>query len=213
VSSNHLMQLAMILVFTALVAMRLYFRSKVGFAANRPRVGAEGAGVVVLRMVLTGLLGAVVGLETTWPAHTWFLRWPLVEAARWIGLPVAVAGLALLWRTHRALGADFSPTLMVREEAQLVTWGPYARVRHPMYVAYLVIFAGAGLLVANWAIFLLGAAVIGLLMSVRLRKEEAMLREAFGRSYEEYERRVPRFLPRLVRRERRSEGRNAEPAA
>lgn len=166
-------------------------------AANRPRVAREGRGVVYTRFLLTGVLGGVVGLEMWRPGEPTWLHLPMVDWVRWIGAPVGAMGLTLLWFTHHALGREFSTTLTVRPGGHLVTWGPYGWVRHPMYVAYLAVFVGAGLLTANWAITAIGTTVIGMLMSVRLRREEAMLLESYGEQYEEYSRRVPRFVPGL----------------
>jgi protein-S-isoprenylcysteine O-methyltransferase Ste14 len=82
---------------------------------------------------------------------------------------------------------------------KLLTEGIYSRVRNPRYVeAFLWVLAYA--LFANY----LGAyivVVLGLpLIFLVVRLEERELRERFGTAYEEYCRRVPRFVPKLGRR-------------
>lgn len=88
----------------------------------------------------------------------------------------------------------------------LITEGIYARIRHPRYVQLLIALAGYAL-IANYlaaylavALWVPGACVIVLL-------EEKELRAHFGDTYDDYCRRVPRFLPKL----RRISNRSVEP--
>lgn len=79
---------------------------------------------------------------------------------------------------------------------QLITEGIYARMRHPRYVQLLIALIGYAL-IANYlasylavALWLPGVYVIVLL-------EEKELRKHFGSAYEEYCRKVPRFVPKF----------------
>lgn len=120
----------------------------------------------------------------------------LPEAARWAGLPLGAAGVALFAWSHQALGLAWSVRIRVREDAGLVTSGPYARVRHPMYTAILLWAAGLLLTSANLAAAGPWLALTALAAS-RVADEEAALAEAFGDAYRAYARRTGRFLPRL----------------
>jgi hypothetical protein len=66
-----------------------------------------------------------------------------------------LGGLALFWRSHIDLGQHWSRQLTVWSDHALVSSGLYSRVRHPMYLAMLVIAAGQDLLrgnsLAGWA--------------------------------------------------------------
>jgi protein-S-isoprenylcysteine O-methyltransferase Ste14 len=77
----------------------------------------------------------------------------------------------------------------------LVTRGPYAWVRHPIYTAMLGKLLASNFAFGDW----LGLAVAGTLFvigtSIRIRSEERLLRDAFGPEYEAYARRVPGFIP------------------
>lgn len=123
---------------------------------------------------------------------------PFPDLIQWTGLGLAVASLGGLHWVHRALGHFFSANLSLREDHQLITEGPYAFVRHPMYTALLCFFAGAAILSANLAIitFCLG---IGLLLLRRINREELMLEERFGDRYREYRTKTGRILPPLQR--------------
>ena len=81
---------------------------------------------------------------------------------------------------------------------RLAITGPYARVRHPQYAAFIAIMFG---FLLQWPT-LLTLVMFPLLvaMYVRLaRREEREVRAAFGAEYERYAAGPPAFLPRLVR--------------
>jgi len=80
----------------------------------------------------------------------------------------------------------------------LVTGGPYAVVRNPMYLGISLI--GAGLVFVAFQLWVLCA--FALFMALRyatlVAKEEKLLLGAFGDEYRAYQRKVPRIRPRLV---------------
>jgi protein-S-isoprenylcysteine O-methyltransferase Ste14 len=110
-----------------------------------------------------------------------------------------VLGLALgLWlfqRSHTDLGANWSITLAVRERHQLVTHGIYRRIRHPMYLAFLVYSAGQALAVPNWVAGSSYGIAMALLVALRIGPEERMMVEEFGEDYEAYRARTRRLFP------------------
>lgn len=78
----------------------------------------------------------------------------------------------------------------------LVTAGPYAYTRNPMYLGHLIFLAGLALtLRSELAAALLVASVV--YFHVRVRKDEKRLRELFGEVYTEYCARVKRWVPGL----------------
>lgn len=83
-----------------------------------------------------------------------------------------------------------------RKDRVLVTTGPYAFVRHPLYLFSLLGFFGAGLAFES---LLLGAtftAVFFVSHWPEMRAEEERLATLFGDSHERYRERVPRLFPR-----------------
>lgn len=80
---------------------------------------------------------------------------------------------------------------------ELVVTGPFAYVRNPLYVGNIVMYAGIGIMANALFPWLVLAAlayfVFQYAMIVSL--EEEFLARQFGASYEEYRKRVPRFLP------------------
>ncbi len=80
-------------------------------------------------------------------------------------------------------------------EHQLVTTGPFAIVRHPMYLGLTLAAWGGLLIYATWTTLLF--ALFAPLTAVRARREETILALAFGEQWREYCQRVPAFVPRL----------------
>lgn len=155
---------------------------------------------LVLAIVFRLLLAAGIGGILVYAIDPDSMRWssaPLPSALRWCGAPLAVAGLLFFDAARRALGRDFSPSPRIKPGGVLVTGGPYRRIRHPMYVAFLLCWAGYGLLSANWWIGGTGLAAELMIALLRTPREEALLRAAFGPAYDTYARRTPRFVPRL----------------
>jgi len=82
---------------------------------------------------------------------------------------------------------------------QLVTSGPYAILRHPMYAGLLLAALGSLLIYATWTTVYF--ACFAPLITLRARREEQALAAEFGEQWQEYCKRVPAFLPR-IRKER-----------
>ena len=116
----------------------------------------------------------------------------LVVAA--IGVALAWAGMAFTVWAKWTLGHWFSASFGVKPGHELVTRGPYAFVRHPMYLGLLVF--GAGLGIAYDSALSLGLA---LLFSVPLVLhaliEEQMFARHFGDDWQAYRARVPMLVP------------------
>ncbi|MEM6427415.1 MAG: protein-S-isoprenylcysteine O-methyltransferase [Cyanobacteria bacterium P01_H01_bin.119] len=121
---------------------------------------------------------------------------PLWATAGGVGL--LVAGLWLFWRSHADLGRNWSVTLEIRRDHDLITSGVYQHIRHPMYAAIFLIAIAQALLIHNWIAGLSSFAAFGLMYIIRVPREEAMMRERFGKTYEAYCRNTGRVFPKLI---------------
>jgi protein-S-isoprenylcysteine O-methyltransferase Ste14 len=104
-------------------------------------------------------------------------------------------GLWLFYRSHANLGANWSITLEVLEKHRLVTRGVYRRVRHPMYTALLLYSVGQALVLPNYVAGLSSVVTMAFLVALRIRPEERMMREEFGKDYQEYMGLTKRLVP------------------
>jgi protein-S-isoprenylcysteine O-methyltransferase Ste14 len=95
---------------------------------------------------------------------------------------------------HR-LGRQWSFVARVSEGHELITSGPYAVVRHPIYTAMLGLLVATGMTFSSVPATLAGAGlyVIGTLLRTRI--EERLLVDAFGERYLAYRRHVPALIP------------------
>lgn len=80
---------------------------------------------------------------------------------------------------------------------RLITNGPYALVRHPMYLGIMLTGAGGLLLYRTWTFGLILLTGLGTIL--RAQREEAALAAEFGEEWREYCWRTPGWLPRLSR--------------
>jgi protein-S-isoprenylcysteine O-methyltransferase Ste14 len=106
-----------------------------------------------------------------------------------------VLGLWLFHRSHADLGTNWSITLEVREDHQLITRGVYHWVRHPMYSALLLHSLGQALALPNWFAGPSYGVAMALLIALRVGREERMMLENFGKEYEEYMTTTKRLIP------------------
>lgn len=124
-----------------------------------------------------------------------FADYPLRPIPFIAGVLCLTLGLWLFYWSHADLGTNWSVTLEVREKHQLVTHGMYRFVRHPMYLSLLVYYLGQALVLPNlFAGPGCGLAMV-LVFMFRLRPEERMMLEAFGKDYEAYRARTKRLVP------------------
>ena len=107
-------------------------------------------------------------------------------------LLVVVATALLTWSLVALKSWRFLPT--VAADHELCTSGPYALVRHPMYVAIDLLGLGLAIWVPGVPTAL-GAAAFVVGGDLRARAEEKVLLQSFGARYEEYMKRVRRTIP------------------
>jgi protein-S-isoprenylcysteine O-methyltransferase Ste14 len=108
-------------------------------------------------------------------------------------------GLAVVLWARLTLGRSYgvSGTLgtQLYADHQLVTGGPFAFVRHPMYVGLLVAALGGVLVYRTWTPVFIALNFVGFVF--RARREEQALAAEFGEEWTAYCRRVPAWVPRL----------------
>ena len=121
--------------------------------------------------------------------------WPAF--LRLVGLSIFAAGLigylvcsAWLIFFGRGPHVEFDPPKV------FVATGPYRWVRNPVVLTLLVTVAGEALYLASWGVFVLVLLGIGFAHWQVTKFEEPRLRNRFGESYEDFCRRVPRWIPR-----------------
>ena len=107
----------------------------------------------------------------------------------WAGLPlVALGELIRVW------SAGYLTKL-----SGLVTAGPFALCRNPLYLGSFLISLGYLVMCDNIYVLIVGVIVFWILHGAAIAYEERLLSDKFGEDFLNYCRNVPRFLPRLSR--------------
>jgi protein-S-isoprenylcysteine O-methyltransferase Ste14 len=112
---------------------------------------------------------------------------------RWLGGGImAVAAVVLGWAL-RSLGSNLTPGIEPMAGAELVTSGPYAHVRHPIYAGVVLLLAGYTLAWSNWTLAFVVGVIALQYFQAKARAEERWLVKRFP-AYEGYMRRVRRRI-------------------
>lgn len=157
-------------------------------APLRVRTEATAQVVAFPPLVVAGPLVAGLVLERLVPLGR------LPTGVRWPGAALVVAGALLVgWsvatlRRHRTAVNPFRPT------RELVTGGPFAWSRNPIYLGFGLAYVGLGLAArSGWVLGLFPLVAAVLAIGV-VRREERYLRGLFGAAYEGYCARVRRWV-------------------
>jgi protein-S-isoprenylcysteine O-methyltransferase Ste14 len=188
--------LFLVLIFCYVLFILVVFR---GFG----RTSAEGTRSS--RRVRIGIIAQSLGYSLAWILRRPRVNplgakgiWPDILIAAF-SVALAVGAIALAIASKKGLGKHWAMAARVREGHQLVTEGPFGRVRHPIYLAMglLLLAPIAGL--SSWFGVVSALCLFAFGTFLRVRAEEKVLREAFGREFDDYRRRVPAFIPQRWR--------------
>lgn len=120
-------------------------------------------------------------------------------AAHAVGLVLFGLGLAATLYAQLAMGESWRVGVDESERTDLVTGGPFAVVRNPIFAAMIPTSLGLTLMVPN-VVALAGFAALVLALEIQVRLvEEPYLRAAHGQAYESYAERTGRFMPAVGR--------------
>lgn len=109
-----------------------------------PSLGRRGEGWIVLQFVALAGIGIAGVAGPPWPERAQL-------GLRLLAVALAVAGVALGVLAVRALGSSLTPFPHPVEGAELRRDGVYARARHPIYGALLLVGAGWCACTSAWA--------------------------------------------------------------
>jgi protein-S-isoprenylcysteine O-methyltransferase Ste14 len=116
------------------------------------------------------------------------------EKIIWAGVLVTLAGLVLTLWARAALGSNWGARVVINENHDLVSRGPYSRLRHPIYAGILLMLAGTVAVIGS-AASAPGLVLVSWAVVVKLRYEEVLLLRHFGEPYRCYCDRTNRLIP------------------
>jgi protein-S-isoprenylcysteine O-methyltransferase Ste14 len=131
-----------------------------------------------------------------------FLQHPLFPPQPWIGwlgVAITVVGFAVTLWARFILGSNWSGTVTIKVDHELIRTGPYNYVRHPIYTGIIVALMGTVLALDQWrGVFAVVLLWIG--FTIKRLKEEQFMRQTFGDQYTAYSETTGAIFPTLVRR-------------
>lgn len=119
---------------------------------------------------------------------------PETPAVAWAGVLLALAGAVFALWARFTIGRNWSGTITLKSDHELITRGPYSIVRHPIYTGLLLTLLGTALLVGEWR----GLAAVALaFIGWRWKSliEERVMVQQFGPAYVDYRHRVKALIP------------------
>jgi protein-S-isoprenylcysteine O-methyltransferase Ste14 len=146
----------------------------------------------------TLLIGSATGIGLLLPLVVDFLgvaifRTDAVEGL--IAIAVMAFGLGIRIWAAVTLGRFYTSTLMITEGHKVVTNGPYALIRHPGYLGYLLLWAGFAVLSSNLIVLFLLPMLFVAVYLYRISVEERMLTKEMGEDYIHYRERTHKLIP------------------
>ena len=114
-----------------------------------------------------------------------------------LGAALTVAGVAFAIWARATIAGNWSSSVTLKRDHELIVEGPYRIVRHPIYTGILLGLLGTALAVGEWRA-LLGVAIAAGAYWRKLTIEEAVMRRQFGETYARYAERVRALVPFVI---------------
>jgi protein-S-isoprenylcysteine O-methyltransferase Ste14 len=140
---------------------------------------------------LTILVAIFLGIICTRLPYPIFTNYLYVN----IGTAIILLGIILRFAAIKQLGKFFTVDVAIRQDHKLNQSGLYKYVRHPSYSGSLLSFMGLGLFLNNWISLAVVFMPIFFAFTLRMKVEEKVLTEQFGKQYTDYMSQTKRVFP------------------
>jgi protein-S-isoprenylcysteine O-methyltransferase Ste14 len=149
------------------------------------------ANTILIRMAIVIFIVLILGQHVPFVASH---LWSYSTTSGVIADVIAIAGLLLMLWSRVVLGANWSASVVFKENHELIQRGPYALIRHPIYSGLLLMFLGESIWYGSVMWFLVLICVfIGFWM--KAQKEETLLTKHFPAEYPAYRERTKALIP------------------
>jgi protein-S-isoprenylcysteine O-methyltransferase Ste14 len=142
-----------------------------------------------------GVLLEALGYTLLWQSDFWNRSpevWRLI-----LSIALLSGAVAISFAAAQALGSQLRIDASLSTDHQLIRTGPYRFVRHPVYLSFLCLMLGTGLMITTWPLMAVAMAIFLCGTEIRVHVEDAMLAARFGGEFDAYRRSVSAYLPGL----------------
>jgi protein-S-isoprenylcysteine O-methyltransferase Ste14 len=142
-------------------------------------------------LIYVALFFCSIFLQKLWPLDRSLLNTPI---ARVIGCVMIGFYVLLAFAAIRRFVLSNNTLVTIKPANSLQTSGIYSLTRNPMYLSLVFLYCGLAVFVGNWWTFVLLPILIIVIQLYVIKKEEGYLHHAFGKPYEDYTKRVRRWI-------------------
>ena len=146
---------------------------------------------IIIQSIGISLAGFGMVKPTLPPAGVWSL------AGTAAVLVLMVGAIGLFASSSLELGRNWSLVARTRSDHELIRTGPYARVRHPIYLGMLLFLLALAVALGHWIQLLAALPVFLAGTAIRTRLEDGLLEQSFGESFRDYRKKTPALIPRI----------------
>jgi protein-S-isoprenylcysteine O-methyltransferase Ste14 len=185
-------------LFLVGIASTIIIRAPHGGRSSKVAVVESRRGPLEIALLaLMWITGMILPLVAIFTPFLSFADYPLHPVAFAMGSVMLCLGIWLFYRSHADLGRNWSISLEIREDHQLVRSGVYRHIRHPMYTAIFLTALAQALLLSNWLAGPSCFLAFLVMFALRIGREETMMLNKFGEAYGDYMNRTKRLIPHL----------------
>ena len=179
------------------------FPERLGFARNSIKddilqFAIPGMMVFIIELIFCAINAAENDLSGFWGTVWGLIKQPknlsLFSVQSIIGLALIIFGFIIMIVGQVTLYKNYSGTVVIREDHQLITHGIYRFTRNPIYLGGIMVVTGLPVYVASLYGFLTSLVLIPIILN-RIRLEENLLGEEFQDAYQKYKETTKKLIP------------------
>ncbi len=177
------------------IALGLFWLAGMAFTKRAAQTQSAGARALHLVIALPGYLLLVDrNLAIGWLGEHFV---PATSDTLITGLAITVTGCLFAAWARLVLGANWSGRVTLKENHELITTGPYALARHPIYTGLIFAAAGTVIAIGEWRC-IIGIVLVVFAFVTKIRQEEPVMLRAFPDAYPAYRKRVKALIPGIL---------------
>ena len=184
-------------IFYAAYLGKKFVQRRQGITTNQIGKGTKPRKVLLIENIMGWATFAVIPVEIfsiiIFPKMTLLPALRECPALQWTGLGTTAIGIAFFIVAMLTMADSWRAGIPDKDRTELVQNGIYRISRNPAFVGFDLMYIGLLLAFPN-ILHLLFALFPVIMLDLQIRQEEEFCREAFGREYEEYRKRVRRYL-------------------